>query len=315
LFPWKKIILIINTNTRKGTKGAQNLINFLEGAIDADKSIVKQARLYPIRTKTIKKVEDFFQRLPKNFLGQKDLIIAVGGDGTFHHVINCANGIVDFSEVAFTVDPDGNANDWWHAVINNKKTYYRSLLSKSIKKADLLQITISRSNYSRTSSKYYKKSEEKFLAHSYFGLGFTPQAALALKGKSGNFARELFIVAREAFNCNSENVLEGENKEKVKISSLTYNLHELMAKVIKTNARFNDGMFRKIVIYDKRSLFKALPSGLFGRIEGCCGITDEFELPYPATIQMDGEIKELPSGSILRLEVLPGMLNVPGWEI
>jgi len=315
LLPWGKIIVIINSDTKKGTKGAKVLIDFLEKAIDADKSIIKQTRLYQIRTKTIREVKDFFQKLPKNFFGQKDLIIAVGGDGTFHHVLNCAKGIVDFSKVAFIAFPDGNANDWYRAVVKDKKTFYQSLLLKRIKKVDLLEITVTKSDYSRINLKHPEKQEEKYFAHSYFGLGLTSQAAIALKGKSGNIVRELLIVIREAFNCDLVTVYEGKNREKVKISSLTYNIHELMAKELKFAVEYDDGRFIKTILYDKRSLFKTLPSGLFGRIKGCTGIADEFELPYPVNIQIDGEIIELASGLILRLEVLPGILKVPCGEI
>ena len=160
----------------------------------------------------------------------RPLIISVSGDGGYNEVIN---GVMDAQHKHPTCKPvvavigAGNAND--HKRLTRGETPLIKLIAKAKPKPlDLIKLST--------------KGVHRY-AHSYIGLGITPEVGIELNKHELSFFKELGIVIRTFRNFKPfEVMIDGEKK---KLGSLVFANVNGMAKVLKLSRHetLNDGKF------------------------------------------------------------------------
>lgn len=217
-------------------------------------------------------------------LKRKTLIVSSSGDGGYHEVINgLMNGKKLLSNVTSAVLPAGNAND--HSRTMHDSPLYKRLKSATVSKIDLLKITVEQDG--KTMTRY---------AHSYAGLGFTPQVARELNKHQLNAVKEFSLLLKtfkdfEPFKINHNNKIES-------YDSLVFSNINQMAKVLtlsKTN-RPDDGRFELIAMRHKSKLKMLL---MFAKA-AVSHVQPEkrlkkfhFKVLHDMPFQLDGEVIDL----------------------
>lgn len=216
---------------------------------------------------------------------KRPLLIAASGDGGYNEVIN---GVMD----AKKADPDrhpvvaiiaaGNAND--HKRLTRGNTPLITLLKRDRPKPlELLHI---------------KCGDVDRYAHSYIGLGITPEVGIELNRHQLNRWRETIIVF-DAFRRFQPFHIE-RNGKRLKLSSLIFANIPGMAKVIKLDTEQNslhDGKFEVITFRYRGKLILLLDllrSVIRGNAKALQVSDYVFKTVHKTAIQLDGEIETLP---------------------
>lgn len=216
---------------------------------------------------------------------KRPLIISVSGDGGYNEVIN---GIMDAKdksarEPVVAIVAAGNAND--HKRLTRGDTPLLTLIKKNQPKPlDLIRVK--------------SKGIDRY-AHSYAGLGITPEVGIELNKHSLSFVKEVGIVLKTFRNFTPfEIIVEGKRR---KMGSLVFANVQGMAKVIKLTSKstLQDGKF-DIIRLSYPNKFRFLLSLLLmtlrphpSRSMSSFTFTTTSKLP----IQLDGEIEKLAARS------------------
>jgi diacylglycerol kinase (ATP) len=228
----------------------------------------------------------------------RPLIVSVSGDGGYNEVVN---GIMDAADstgqtlATGAVKAAGNAND--HRRSTKERPLVDAIALGEIVHTDLLRLTID----SKTSGR------EVRYAHSYIGVGLTPVVAVDLeKGNKGSL-RELITVVR-TFARFRPFEIELESGERTTIDSLLFANIPEMAKVatLSENGDPDDGRFEVIALPHLskwRVLMTALRAATRGLGKQPTAKTYQFSPTQPMPMQMDGELLELDTGDLVRVEI------------
>lgn len=208
------------------------------------------------------------------------LIISSSGDGGYHEVIN---GALDSksTQIVTGVLPSGNANDHYHAM--HDEELIERIAQADSRTIDVLEVT------ARTGKKTWHR-----YAHSYAGVGLTPQIGQQLTKAKLNRFTESWLVLIHLFRF---------KPVKIRIDGRTYRYDSLvfsnigrMSKVISLAdyASVHDGKF-EITGTQTRS-----PLNLFSFLikAATVGLSTEarqysrfhFTCVRPLTMQLDGEV-------------------------
>lgn len=217
---------------------------------------------------------------------QRPLLIAASGDGGYNEVIN---GVMDAKKTDATRRPvvaiiaAGNAND--HKRLTRGNTPLITLLIRNKPKPlELLHIVC---------------GDVDRYAHSYIGLGITPEVGIELNRHQLNRWRETLIVLN-AFRKFQPFYIERSGKRR-KLSSLIFANLPGMAKVIKLDTEQNslhDGKF-EVITFRYRGKFILLLDLLRSVVRGNAKALQvaeySFKTVHKTAIQLDGEIETLPA--------------------
>lgn len=214
----------------------------------------------------------------------KAMIISSSGDGGYHEVVN---GVLNSKhpDVVTGVLPSGNANDHYHFA--HRGNTVKRILAGDVDVIDVLSATT---------------PKETRYAHSYIGLGVTPQIGEVLTKHKLTFFKELWLVFKHFFMIRPVKIAHNGKVEKY--DHMVFSSSGRMSKVItlSTTAKLDDGMM-EVTTKKEGSLF-----GLIGhfiqavlRPSNTAPMYEEFTFTVlrNTTMQLDGEVYELLAGEAI----------------
>lgn len=224
------IAFIINS-TRKLSKFAKEVLALVEA------STVLNGKLY--YTTYAKHAES----IAKEIIGTFDVLVAIGGDGTFNEVINGLNA-VNNKAVKFAIIPNGTGNDFSKMIsIKSPNDFLTKIMNDSFQKIDLGMVDL---------------KEKKKLFINIADIGFGAKVVEVLnrqraKGFGGKMSYAIAIL--KTFILHKKAHIEIQSKE------FTYKGKFLMVAfcngstfghglVIHPNAKINDGKLGVTIIGD-----------------------------------------------------------------
>lgn len=220
----------------------------------------------------------------------RPLIISASGDGGYNEVINgVMEAINDHPKITPTTGllAAGNANDHFNALHQEDILH---LIQKSREQTiDLLELSITSSK--KTSTRY---------AHSYIGLGLSPQVGLELNKTDLNKLNELFISIKTLLFLRPVKIKI--NSQNHRYSSLIFSNIDRMAKylTLSKSSSITDGKF-EVVSFGAMNRFKLLATILKASTIGLHGHRKESEFTFTTLhstkLQVDGEIIGVPADS------------------
>lgn len=235
----------------------------------------------------------------------RPLIIASGGDGSYHEIVNGAmRAQSEGAKPVCGLLPGGNANDHYH---NLKQTELQAfqiedqIIAGKHQTIDLLRVTIKTAGQVR--QRY---------AHSYCGFGLTADAGRELNKSKLNPLREAMIILRILRRLRSKRVIVRGRQQAY--TSLVCSNVARMSKILQLSdkPRLRDGKFelirsrgsRKSVLI--RSLLKASTIGLREARQ-----TDHFSFTTirPLHLQIDGEIYRIKGNTEVDITIAKRLLR------
>lgn len=231
---------------------------------------------------------------------ERPLIIASSGDGGYNEVINgVMDGKVDSPSYrpVVAVIAAGNAND--HKRMTRGDTPLITLLKRNDPKPlELLHLSC---------------GDIKRYAHSYIGLGITPEVGIELNRHDLNRWREMVIVL-DAFRRFQPFRIVRDGK-KLKLSSLIFANIAGMAKAIKLDTEGNslsDGKFEVITFRYRGKLvllLDLLRSVVRGNAKAPQVSSYRFTTTVKTPVQLDGEIEMLPANRKVQVRCVQGQIE------
>ena len=221
----------------------------------------------------------------------RPLIVSVSGDGGYNEVVN---GVMEAKPSHPTSSPvvavigAGNAND--HKRTTRGSTPLHTLVKRGKSRPiDLVKLTT--------------KGQERY-AHSYIGLGITPEVAIELNRHDLNFFKELQIIFKTFRDFTPfEIMIDGTKK---RFGSLVFANVDGMAKVIKLTRKspVNDGKFNIVRLPyhgTGRLLFDMVMMAIRARGSREASMY-RFHTIKRLPVQLDGEIEYIPAHSEVLVE-------------
>ena len=228
------------------------------------------------------------------------LIVSVSGDGGYNEVVN---GVMQAAnDRAFAaVLAAGNAND--HRRTTKERPIAEAIADGSASRIDLLRFTATGAG-----------DDVVRYAHSYIGLGLTPVVAVDLeKGGKGSL-REMVTVVR-SFAKFRPFEIQIEDGTRQRFDSLVFANIAQMAKVAtlaEDQGKPDDGLFEVITLRHTakwRILATAIKASTTGLGKEPSVHSYAFTTVTPLPLQIDGEVIDLPTGSTVRVDILPQALQ------
>jgi diacylglycerol kinase family enzyme len=225
---------------------------------------------------------------------EKPLIISSSGDGGYHEVIN---GVVQAKqaghEAITSVLPAGNANDHYRTVQSGDLV--ELIANEEIRSIDLLAYAATQEG--KPVTRY---------AHSYIGLGLTPDIGHELNKKRVTILNEAIIVLKAFFSLRPVPlVIDG---VKHAYDSLIFSNIASMSKILKVseNSQVNDGKF-EVSVFRRRHKLQLIAMLLHASLVGIKQdkTVSRFTLMTvrKTPIQADGEIAILDAKTTVTVTV------------
>lgn len=222
------------------------------------------------------------------------MVISSSGDGGYHEVIN---GVLssDKPERITGVLPSGNANDHYHFV--HRGDTIERILAGDEELIDLIKVT---------TPKWTK------YAHSYAGLGMTPQIGEALTKAKLNPIKEAWLVVRHLFRIRSVKVsMNGRvgSYDHIVVSNIGQMSKYL---TLSEQASVTDGMLEITKVRSRgigELLRHLLHAAVIGEDDTPRAASYTMKLLRKATIQLDGEVYRLEAGDEVVIECAPRKLH------
>lgn len=217
---------------------------------------------------------------------QRPLIIASGGDGSYHEVVNGAmRAMTEGATPVCGLLPGGNANDHYRAL--HTKPIDAALRHDRPRKIDILQVELRHNDTIRT--RY---------AHSYCGFGLTAEAGSELNKNKLTRLKESLLIIRTFRRMRPVKVLiRGQHRA---YSSLVCSNIGRMSKILKlsSQAQLHDGNFELTTVRGP-SKWRLLRVLVLASTAGFPEVKHKQHFSFttikPMRLQLDGEIYELES--------------------
>ncbi len=225
------------------------------------------------------------------------LIVSSSGDGGYNEVIN---GVLASKNTHATcaVLPSGNAND--HARTLHKAPLKKLIVAHDASQIDLFEVTMSHNT--RSHIRY---------AHSYVGMGLTPEIASELNNNSLTPTKEMWIALKTFWNYNPEPIAQ-HGRTSIQ-SFLCGNIPQFAKRLtIHKAAKPNDGSFELWLMTkaSKAEMAREIAKAAFSRLE-----TPQPQKQFSITalkdspIQLDGEVLDLKAGTKVHIRLKHRALN------
>ena len=210
-----------------------------------------------------------------------DYLISSSGDGTYNELIN---GVLSYTkstpEAVTGLVPSGNANDHYNSV--HKGDFIERLKSGDVQRIDCLEV-----NY----------ADQVAYAHSYAGIGLSPQVGDELNHTKLNPVIEFWLVVKHLVRRRPAKILVDGHVQR--FDSLVWSNVGQMSKVLTLSkkAKVDDGKF-EINASPYRSIWKLLAQLLRHAVstpeEPPRASKYTFQTIKRLKLQLDGEIIEIP---------------------
>lgn len=276
------IAIIYNPkSTGDAQKTAKDLADSINGHFEV---IQKKASLYP--TKRAADAIEIAYDIASKYA--RPLIISVSGDGGYNEVINGvmrAKKLFPAQKPIVAVMGAGNANDH-ERVIRSNTPLIRLIKKADIKPIDLISITATSNDF-----ELYR------YAHSYIGLGITPEVGHELNQHGKSRWSELWLTLKTLKNF-TPFTLERNGLALLYDSIVFANINE-MAKFVKLRKKavIDDDRFEVIAVRHRGRLntIRSLIAAFVDGFHNAPSVSQyEFRLPDAQPVQLDGEIEQLP---------------------
>ena len=279
------IAIIYNPgSTGDAPKMAKDLRDSIDGHFEV---IQKRATLYPTKRAgdAIEIAHDVAQKYGR------PLIISVSGDGGYNEVINgvmAAKKLFPAQKPVVAIMAAGNAND--HQRVMRADTPLIRLIKKAdIKPFDLISINARAKDF-----------EVFRYAHSYIGLGVTPEVGHALNQHGKSRWNEIWLTIKTLKDFTPFTVLKDGTSRQYD-SMVFANINE-MAKFVKLDTKntVHDDQFEVVSVRHRGKLHMLLAiftALLHGFQNPPSFKTYSFKLPSSQLVQLDGEVIELQAES------------------
>ena len=214
------------------------------------------------------------------------VIISSSGDGGYHEIIN---GVLhsDKHGAATSLLPSGNANDHYNALKSSE--LLEKIASFETTAIDVLQID------AVIDGKPWRR-----FAHSYAGIGVTPQIGQKLTEAKLNPITEIILVVKNLFRVSPVKIAI--NGQTHRYTSLVFSNISRMSKVLNLSdqASVTDGKF-EITGSESSSVLSLLRHLFAASLMGLKDVRQEevfqFRTLRPFAMQLDGEVYPLPSNT------------------
>lgn len=233
------------------------------------------------------------------------LIIASGGDGSYHEVVNGAmRAQAEGARPVCGLLPGGNANDHHRAM--HADPVEDMIIHGRTHIIDLLHIE-TRGRAKDGTPKVWQR-----YAHSYCGFGLTAEAGRELNKHKLNRIKEALLVLRTFRRLRAKRVIV-RGRKRTYTSLVCSNIHR-MSKVLKLSdsAKPHDGKF-EITAVRGRSKRKLVLSLFLASTRGFPEVTQTdkyvFTTIRPLRLQIDGEIYRIAADTEVRITVAPRILR------
>ncbi|HEX8390056.1 MAG TPA: diacylglycerol kinase family protein [Candidatus Saccharimonadales bacterium] len=259
---------------------------------------VRKATLIP--TKHMRHAVELAYDNALNF--DRPLIVSVSGDGGYNEVINGAMNAKHISKHArpvVAVVGAGNAND--HKRVMRSKPLINLIKHAEPRSFDLVHI--------EATAKDFKL--ERY-AHSYIGLGITPEVAHDLNKNGKGFWKELRIVFHTFRRFQPFEILH--DKRRLRLNNLIFaNINE-MAKIVKLDDKntVHDDKFEVIALKHHNKLhmlFVLVKAAIVGFKGAPSYQTYRFQTTDAMPIQLDGEVEQLPAKCRVTVRSVPAAID------
>ena len=231
----------------------------------------------------------------------RPLIVSSSGDGGYHEVVNgVMRAKLEGAEPVASLLPSGNANDHW-------RTLSGEGLAARIAKASTVWIDLL---YVQAKTREGVAIER--YVHSYAGIGMTSYAGQRLNEESLGHLKQMLLVLNSLFSAPAE-VIKVDGKYR-RYDSLTFANIGGMAKYLSVSdvAKPDDGRF-EVLSLRRRSRFLILLSLLkaatVGLREDSQVDSFSFSTIKDTTIQIDGEIYDVPQKASVEITIKPQVLE------
>jgi diacylglycerol kinase (ATP) len=234
---------------------------------------------------------------------KRALIISVSGDGGYHDVINGAvrAGDEHGTEPICAVRGAGNAND--HRRTLKELPLFEAIISKNDLRLDLLRVEIKNKA---------GKSQVRY-AHSYAGLGLTPEVAVELNQHDLTRLKELLLVAKTFKNLEPFTI-ELTPGIRAQYDNIIFANINQMAKVVSLSpdGAPDDGQFELIATAHAskvKQVAVAAKAAVVGLRPTAKLATFEFGVVRAMPMQLDGEVLQLRRGNRVTVSIAAGKLR------
>lgn len=276
------IAIIYNPgSTGDAPKMAKDLYDSVNGHFEI---IQKKATLYP--TKRAGDAIEIAHDVASKFA--RPLIVSVSGDGGYNEVINgvmAAKKLFPAQQPVVAVMAAGNANDH-RRVMRDDTPLIRLIKRAEIKSMDLISMSAKAKDF-----------DLKRYAHSYIGLGITPEVGHELNKQVKNRWNEAWLTFKTLNNF-TPFTIERNGTSGLFDSIVFANINE-MAKYVKLDTKntVHDNKFEIVAVQHlgKLHTILALFVAVFHGFKNAPSYnTYSFTMPDKQLVQLDGEIVELP---------------------
>lgn len=292
---YSAITIIYNPHsTRRAKQLAQQLKTELKRRLPRQK-------VHLAATKRAGHAETLAYKLAK--ATKRPLIISASGDGGYHEVVN---GLVRAQAEGATPTagllPAGNANDHF------RNLHAREELSEQIANDNARNIDLLKFRYVQDGQRQQR------YAHSYIGLGLTPQAARELNQHelSKHKSLEVWLVAKAIISLRAIRLEVGDNIRHY--DSLIFSNVPRMSKYLSLSdiGSAQDGKF-EVTAFRRRNKFRLLLTLVTASTRGLKGTNQSksfrFRTIKPQLVQLDGEIIQIDADSSATVSIDRGLLR------
>ena len=231
---------------------------------------------------------------------ENPLIISSSGDGGYNEVVNGALKAQSEGRTVTTgLLPAGNANDHYHNL--HDRSFIDSVVAGETRRIDVLKIT----------SQVNGEALQRY-AHSYIGIGLTPEVGHELNKTKLNFFKEVALVGRVLFKTSPVKLKINDRVRRY--DSVIFSNIEKMSKylTVSQESSVSDGKF-ELTIFRFRQKFKLigvlLKASLVGLKEDQQVSEFGFETVNQTLVQADGEIITLDANAPVSIKIEQKLLS------
>ena len=234
------------------------------------------------------------RQLASQYSAPGTMLISSSGDGGFNEVVS---GVLSSKHPRTVVGllPAGNAND--HYAARHKPKLINRIINQEATSSDAIKVSW---------------DDQTYFAHSYIGLGLSADIGEQLTKHKLNPFLEVWLVVRNLFR---------RRPVQIKIDDKTYHYDSYICSVVNRMAKFlnlPDGAKRPagefVITHTEAGSFTNLVKHFLSlSLAESNKITSARQISLTTlaetSLQLDGEVVDIPSGSLVKIECLPGAIK------
>lgn len=245
-----------------------------------------------VKTEHANHAETLAYKITKKY--ESPLIVSSSGDGGYNEVINGAlRGASKGHTPICAVLPSGNAND--HARALQNRPLKKQIIKGSVENIDILKATITNKD----------KKTVRF-AHSYIGMGLTPEIASELNKNKLTPSKELWITLKTFWNYDALPIAKRGSNTSIQSFICSNIPHMAKRLTLAKDAKADDGTYELWLVTQatKLEIIRQVAKAAFARLDPPKRTKRfSFTVVRDAQMQLDGEIMELKNNSKVQISL------------